>query len=88
MTTYIAGKTMNHEIFDISFEKGGRKYSGWVNPSDKIVGGAKRTIFHVVLDGVSFGYLSFKDCKWTINEDRPMSLIEAVSREIEKHYQL
>jgi hypothetical protein len=79
---------MKHEIFDISFEKGGRKYSGWVNPSDKIDGGGKHTIFHVVLDGVSFGYLSFKDCKWTINEDRPTSLIEAVSREIERHYQL
>jgi len=79
---------MENRIFDISFESDGKKYSGWVNPSDKINENGIPVSFHVVLDGTSFGYLSFNDCKWTINEERPSSLIEAVGHEIEKKYQL
>jgi hypothetical protein len=79
---------MEDNIFDISFENDGKKYTGWVNPSDKLDKKGKPVSFHVVLDNVSFGYLSINNCKWTINEDRPSSLIEAVGHEIEKHYQL
>jgi hypothetical protein len=79
---------MEDKIFDIVFEIQGRKYTGWVNPSDKLDKDGKPTSFHVVLDGVSFGYLSLNDCRWTINEERPASLIEAVGGEIEKHYGL
>ena len=79
---------MENRIFDISFENDGKRYSGWVNPSDKINENGIPVSFHVVLDGTSFGYLSFNDCKWTINEERPSSLIEAVGHEIEKKYQL
>jgi hypothetical protein len=59
-----------------------------VNPSKKKDENGKPASFHVVLDGVSFGYLSVNDCKWTINEDRPSSLVERVGSEIEKKYQL
>ena len=79
---------MEEKIFDISFEIDGNKYTGWVNPSEKTDGGGKPISFHVVLNGVSFGYLSSKDCNWTINEDRPSSLVQAVAREIEKKYEL
>jgi hypothetical protein len=79
---------MEENIFDISFQVDGRQYSGWVNPSEKTNENGKPASFHVVLDGVSLGYLSFNNCKWTVNEDRPSSLIEAVGREIEKKYQL
>lgn len=79
---------MEEKIFDISFLINGKQYTGWVNPSDKTDENGKPVSFHVVLNGVSFGYLSFNDCKWTINEDRPSSLIEAVSHEIEKKYEL
>ena len=79
---------MENRIFDISFENDGKRYSGWVNPSDKINENGIPVSFHMVLDGTSFGYLSFNDCKWTINEERPSSLIEAVGHEIEKKYQL
>jgi hypothetical protein len=80
--------TMKEKIFDISFQNNGRQYNGWVNPSDKIDEDGKPLSFHVVLDNVSFGYLSFNNCKWSINEERPSSLVEAVGQEIEKHYQL
>jgi hypothetical protein len=79
---------MEKNIFDISFQNEGKKYAGWVNPSERTDEKLNPVSFHVVLDGVSFGYLSFNDCRWTINEDRPSSLIEAVGREIEKKYQL
>jgi len=79
---------MEDKIFDISFENGGRRYTGWVNPSDKTDANGKSVSFHVVLDGVSFGYLSFNNCKWSINEDRPAALVEAVGHEIEKRYKL
>jgi len=79
---------MEENIFDISFQAEGKKYSGWVNPSEKTDKNGKPTSFHVVLDGVSFGYVSFNNCKWTVNEDRPASIIEAVGHEIERKYQL
>ena len=75
-------------IFDISFQCDDRQYKGWVNPSERMDKNGKPTSFHVVLEGVFFGDLSVNNCKWAINEDRPDSLIEAVGREIEKHYQL
>ncbi len=79
---------MEDQIFDISFSKEGVKYDGWVNPSQKTDHEGKPTSYHVVLNGVSFGYLSFHECKWTVNEDRPHALVEAAGREIEKHFQL
>ena len=78
---------MEENIFDISFEIEGKKYVGWVNPSEKTDENGKPVSFHVVLGGVSLGYLSLNDCNWTINEDRSSSLIEAVGYEIEKKYQ-
>jgi hypothetical protein len=79
---------MDEKIFDISFRNDGRQYKGWVNPSDKMNENGKPLSFHVVLNNVSFGYLSYHNCKRSINEERPYSLVEAVGHEIEKHYQL
>jgi len=79
---------MRNKIFDISFEIDGIKYSGWVNPSGQVDSNGKPASFHVVLNGVSFGYLSVNECKWQVDEDRPASLVNAVSQQIEKHYQL
>ena len=75
---------MEQEIFDISFESGGQVYKGWVNPSEKLNDTGAPSSYHVVLNEVSFGYLSFNDCKWTINEERPTPLVKAVGEEIEK----
>ncbi|MET0634870.1 MAG: hypothetical protein ABWZ25_02515 [Chitinophagaceae bacterium] len=79
---------MEDKIFDIRFTSGGVDYQGWVNPSEKTDKNGKPSSFHVVLNGVSFGYLSFNDCKWSINEERPVPLIEAAGKAIEKHYEL
>lgn len=74
------------KIFDIAFHAGGRQYSGWVNPSDKLNGDGMPASFHVVLNDVSFGYLSLEGDKWAANEDRPAALVEAAGREIAKRY--
>ena len=79
---------MEDKIFDIRFESGGVVYEGWVNPSEKLSSDGRPSSFHVVLNKVSFGYLSFQDCKWTVNEERPAALVEAAGREIEKHFEL
>lgn len=79
---------MEDKIFDISFKNDGRLYKGWVNPSEKTDSLGKPLSFHVVLNEASFGYLSFNDCKWTVNEERPSALVEAVGHEIEKKYEI
>ena len=77
---------MNTEIFDISFENQGTTYKGWVHPSEKMNGEGRPASYHVVLNDVSFGYLSFQDCSWTVNENRPEALVKAAGEEIEKYY--
>ncbi|RYY56656.1 MAG: hypothetical protein EOO09_05870 [Chitinophagaceae bacterium] len=79
---------MQDKIFDISFTSDGVLYEGWVNPSGKQGADGKPASFHVVLNKVSFGYLAYHDCKWTVNEERPARLVEAAGKEIEKHFEL
>jgi hypothetical protein len=78
---------MEDNIFDIGFEYEGQVFKGWVNPSDKLDDKGRPISFHVVLNDTSFGYLSFSQCNWTINEERPDGLVRAVGQEIEKYYQ-
>ena len=79
---------MEDKIFDISFEFENRQYKGWVNPSDDLNESGAPVSFHVVLDDTSFGYLSYRDCNWMVNEERPEGLIRQVGKQIEKRYQL
>ncbi|MEJ0103641.1 MAG: hypothetical protein WDO19_14285 [Bacteroidota bacterium] len=79
---------MEEDIFDIEFSDNGQLYKGWVNPSDKLGKDGQPVSFHVVLNNVSFGYLSFHNCVWTINEDRPAGLVQKAGEEIEKHFAL
>jgi hypothetical protein len=79
---------MEDTIFDISFRFEGKQFTGWVNPSEKLNDHGNPVSFHVVLNGTSLGYLSFKDCQWIVNEERPAGLVSAVGKEIEKHYAL
>jgi hypothetical protein len=79
---------MADKIFDISFELDDKRYKGFVNPSESVNEKGVPDSFHVVLNDVSFGYLSFTNCKWTINEKRPTGLVSLVGKQIEKHYQL
>jgi hypothetical protein len=74
------------KIFNISFEADGTKYTGWVNPSDKLNNDGLPVSFHVVLNDASFGHVSYSNNEWTVNEDRPEGLIEQVGKAIEKKY--
>jgi len=77
---------MEDNIFDIAFEVHDQKYSGWVNPSDKMNEKGKPISFHVVLNDVSFGHLSYNDVKWIASEERPAELVHIVGEQIEKYY--
>lgn len=78
---------MQDLFFDISFSFDGKTYIGIVNPSKKLNEAGVPNSFHVVLNDTSFGNLSFDDCKWTINEERPAAIVKQVGKQIEKHYQ-
>ena len=79
---------MEDNIFDISFEEDGQKYTGWVNPSGKLDDKGKPLSFHVTLNHTFFGHLSFNNCKWIVNEERPEELVKKVGKAIEEFYQL
>jgi hypothetical protein len=77
---------MADNIFDISFDYEDISYSGWVNPSDDLNDSGKPVSFHVVLNGVSFGYLFYHDAGWHVNERRPRGLVECAGTAIEQYY--
>lgn len=79
---------MEENIFDINFDLDGKNYKGWVNPSGQMDKTGKPSSFHVVLNGVHFGYLSFNNCSWSVNEVRPEGLVKAAGKEIERFYSL
>ena len=78
--------TAEDKIFNIEFDADGTKYTGWVNPSDKLNDDGFPASFHVVLNDTSFGYVSHNNGEWTVNEDRPAGLTEKVGKAIEKKY--
>ncbi len=75
------------KFFDIEVETGGTMYTGWVNPSDKLNGDGFPVSFHVVLNQTSLGHLSLNNGKWSADEQRPAALVEAVGKQIARHYQ-
>jgi len=78
---------MNEDkIFDIEFDCEGKHYNGWVNPSEKLHEDGLPASFHVVLDKVSFGHLSFTNGEWIPDEQRPPGLVEAVGNQISQRF--
>ena len=79
---------MQDKKFDISFEFDGRSYSGWVSPTKELNEKGQPTTFLVELNGQPMGEISFSNCKWLGNDERPAGLIKLVGKQIEKHFQL
>jgi hypothetical protein len=75
------------KIFDIEFDCDGKHYKGWVNPSEEINDKGLPVSFHVVLDNVSFGHLSYSNGNWSSDEQRPAALVEAVGKELQQRFQ-
>ena len=76
---------MEDNIFDFSFDYNGLHYKGWANPSVKKQSDGTPASYHVVLNDISFGNVSFNQGKWINNEDRPDELIALVGKHIEKN---
>jgi hypothetical protein len=78
---------MNEDkIFDIEFDCEGKHYTGWVNPSEELHKDGLPASFHVVLNNVSFGYVSFANGKWRSDDQRPAELVEATGNQIMQRY--
>lgn len=73
-------------IFDIEFDHQGKHYKGWANPSDKNNEEGLPASYHVVLNNVAFGYVSQAGDKWTVHEQRPEGLAEAVGEQIQRNF--
>lgn len=77
---------MESEIFDIRLACDGIDYDGWVNPSDKVNNNGMPSSFHVVLNHISFGYLSLSNDTWKADKQRPQKLVTAIGEQIGKYY--
>lgn len=74
------------KIVDIEFDCDGKHYKGWINPSEELHNDGLPASFHVVLNNVSFGYLSFTNGQWSSEEQRPADLVETVGNLIQQNY--
>ena len=72
--------------FDIAFQHDGKNYVGWVTPSEKLNEEGRPKSFHVVLNDVFFGNLSFYTDKWEIDTQREEGLVQATGMQIAKRY--
>lgn len=80
---------MNEDkIFDIEFEYENKPYIGWVNPSDELNEDGLPISFHVVLNNVSFAYLSYDKGNWISDSQRPEGIIVEVGNKIAQKYKL
>jgi hypothetical protein len=73
---------MEDKTFDFQFDYNGLHYRGWANPSPKKNDGIPAS-YHVVLNDIFFGNVSFTQGKWINNEDRPDELTSIVGKHIE-----
>ena len=76
---------MEDKIFDMRFDYNGLHYQGWANPSSKTHSDGMPASFHVVLNDIFFGNVSFNKGKWTTSEDRPEALLAIVGKHIENY---
>lgn len=74
------------KIFNIEFDSEGIHYEGMVNPSDKLRDDGRPASYHVILNHVHFGNLSYDRDRWLVDEQRPAHLVEASGKAIEEYY--
>jgi hypothetical protein len=75
---------MEKKSLPLRLDQDGQTYSGWATPSDQRHPDGYAKSYHVVLNEVFFGDLSFHDGSWAISEQRPHLLVAAVGQAIER----
>jgi hypothetical protein len=74
---------MEKSSLPIEFDSNGINYKGWATPADERHPDGFAKSYHVVLNEVFFGNVSYAHQKWFIDEQRPHELVEAVGKCLE-----
>lgn len=77
---------MREDYFNIGFDHDGIHYDGIVTPSEKTHEDGSPKSYHVVLNKVLFGNVSFNNIKWVVDEQRPQALTDIVGKCIQEWF--
>ena len=83
--SFVTSAFMREDYFTINFKQGGILYEGVVTPSEKLQENGLPKSYHVVLNNVLFGNVSYNHTKWAVDEQRPQELTDLVGECINKH---
>ena len=75
-------ENIEERMFDIAFRFEGNEYQGWARASQKKIDAEIPVSYHVVLNGIFFGNLSYNDGQWESDTQRERKLIQKVGEEI------
>lgn len=85
-TVFVKHYYMQDTSFNIVFTQNGIVYKGWATPSEHTKKDGSPKSYHVVLNGVMFGNVSFDNGHWAVDEERPEDLTAAVAKCIERSH--
>ena len=69
-------------ILDLAFQFEGKTYNGWAKPSAKTDDNEIPSSYHIVLNGVFFGNLSYNNGQWITDSQRDPKLVQKVGEQI------
>ena len=79
---------MQENDFKIFFELDDPSHAGKVSPSEEKDKNGAPAYFHVAVDDVVLGDMRLNDCHWALDHRHSSFLVDAIGKEIEKHYKL
>ena len=75
-------ENIEERMFDIAFRFEGKEYKGWARESQKKTDGNIAASYHVVLNGVFFGNLSYNGDHWETDSQRNYTLVQKTGEQI------
>jgi hypothetical protein len=73
---------IEERMFDIAFRFQGQEYKGWARASGKKNDDGLPASYHVVLNGVFFGNLSYNGEHWETDSQREHNLVQEVGEQV------
>lgn len=75
-------ENIEERMFDIAFQFEGKEYKGWAKASEKKVESGMPASYHIVLNGVFFGNVSYNGQHWETDSQREHNLVQKVGEQI------